>query len=146
MTIPAEGRSRAENVLPKLIDSADRLESSVSASFDWGKDELPASASRRPSTDGADPIPWVFYRVGDREKIETIAGSFGVSTATIIADNRLDPDARLQKGMLLKVRPSSDAIAKLSKKRAETRAPDEDSSSSPVGHRGRAEAKASRAK
>jgi membrane-bound lytic murein transglycosylase D len=138
VTIPAEGRSRAENVLPKLIDSADKLESSVSASFDWGKDELPTPSSRRASADGGDGIPWVFYRVGDHEKIETIAGSFGVSAAMLVADNRLDPDAHLQKGMLLKVRPSAEAIAKLAKKRAETRAPDEDSSTAPSGRRARA--------
>jgi hypothetical protein len=69
----------------------------------------------------------VFYRVGDREKIETIAASFGVSAATIIADNRLDPDAKLQKGMLLKVRPSDKALAKLSKKRADSRPQSDDS-------------------
>ena len=90
----------------------------------------------------------MFYRVGEHEKIEAIAASFGVSVATIIADNRLDPDARLQKGMLLKVRPSETALAKLSRKRAETRLPDDDASH-PSEHRGRGErngTKASRAK
>lgn len=146
VAIPAEGRSRAENVLPKLIDSADRLESSVSASFDWGKDELPTSASRRASTADAETNPSIFYRVGDHEKIEKIASSFGVSAATLIADNRLDPDAHLQKGMLLKVRPSQEAMTKLSRKRAESRAPDEESFTAPTGRSGRAEAKAARAK
>jgi hypothetical protein len=145
VSIPAEGRSRAENVLPKLIDSVDRLEGKVGASFDWGKDELPYSAQPRSASEAPDAIPWVFYRVGDHEKLEAVAASFGVSTATIIADNRLDRDAHLQKGMLLKVRPSTDALAKLSKKRAESRAPEEDSSS-PAGHHGRTVTKAPRAK
>jgi hypothetical protein len=41
-------------------------------------------------------VPFVFYRVGDREKLDALAASFGTLPATIIADNRLDPDALLQ--------------------------------------------------
>lgn len=45
--VPSSGLARARALLPQLIDPVDRdgLENKVSASFDWGKDELPKKKS-----------------------------------------------------------------------------------------------------
>jgi membrane-bound lytic murein transglycosylase D len=65
----------------------------------------------------------VFYRVDDGETLGTIARSFGIRPARIVADNRLDPSAKLQKGMLLKLRVPRGALSRLASERPLDQAP-----------------------
>ena len=48
--VPTAGLARARVMLPELVDPVDRdgLEQKVPATFDWGKDELPKHARKRP--------------------------------------------------------------------------------------------------
>jgi membrane-bound lytic murein transglycosylase D len=115
--------------------------------FDWGTDELlpaPARPPRAPlSEDDADdqealraraeaePRPGdgtpggdavastvlVFYRVDEGESLGAIAAHFGVRKARIVADNHLDPSARLQKGMLLKLHVPRASVSHLASMR-----------------------------
>jgi membrane-bound lytic murein transglycosylase D len=59
----------------------------------------------------------VFYRVDDGESLGSIARRFGIRTARVVADNRLDPAAKLQKGMLLKLRVPRTALSRLASER-----------------------------
>jgi membrane-bound lytic murein transglycosylase D len=59
----------------------------------------------------------VFYRVDDGETLPAIARRFGIKTARIVADNRLDPAAKLQKGMLLKLHVPRSALSRLASER-----------------------------
>lgn len=59
--VPTAGLARARVMLPELVDPVDRdgLEQKVPATFDWGKDELPKHARKRPifEEDTAQPAP-----------------------------------------------------------------------------------------
>ena len=55
----------------------------------------------------------LFYRVDDGESLGAIARRFGIKTTRIVADNRLDPQAKLQKGMLLKLHVPRAALSRL---------------------------------
>lgn len=97
LEVPSSGLARANAMLPRLLsrqhDTAP--EEHVSDTFDWGTDELaPGPVGPR--------VP-VFYSVGPRETVASIAGRFSVDAAEIVADNHLDPEAKLQKGMLLQL-------------------------------------------
>lgn len=59
----------------------------------------------------------VFYRVAEGETVGSIAHAFGVRRSAIIADNRLDPVAKLQKGMLLKLHVPRSALSRLASER-----------------------------
>lgn len=59
----------------------------------------------------------VFYRVDDGETLPGIAQRFGIRSSRIVADNRLDPAAKLQKGMLLKLHVPRAALSKLASER-----------------------------
>jgi membrane-bound lytic murein transglycosylase D len=59
----------------------------------------------------------VFYRVDEGETVPAIARRFGIKTARIVADNRLDPAAKLQKGMLLKLHVPRSALGRLASER-----------------------------
>jgi membrane-bound lytic murein transglycosylase D len=55
----------------------------------------------------------VFYRVDDGETLPGIARRFGIKTTRIVADNRLDPAAKLMKGMLLKLHVPRSSLSRL---------------------------------
>jgi membrane-bound lytic murein transglycosylase D len=59
----------------------------------------------------------VFYRVDDGETLPGIARRFGIKTARVVADNRLDATAKLQKGMLLKLHVPRSALSRLASER-----------------------------
>jgi membrane-bound lytic murein transglycosylase D len=59
----------------------------------------------------------VFYRTDDGETIQGIGRRFGIRPARIVADNRLDPVAKLQKGMLLKLHVPRTAVSRLASER-----------------------------
>jgi membrane-bound lytic murein transglycosylase D len=63
----------------------------------------------------------ILYRVGESESVGHIARTFGTTTGQIIDDNYLDPDGKLQKGMLLIVEVSPKSMSRIMKKRASTR-------------------------
>jgi membrane-bound lytic murein transglycosylase D len=133
--VPSTGLARARLMLPRLLDRRDRdgLESEVSRSFDWGKDEVPVRAEVRrrdvdsERSDGEEARPGVvLYRVGDRDSLEEIARSFGTSVDEIAEANYLDPGAKLQRGMLLSIRAREDVLGRIMRRRAAARlkAPD----------------------
>ena len=81
--------------------------------------EMPESADRE-SDDGAPAeaeTAVVFYRVDEGETLPGIARRFGIKTARVVADNRLDPAAKLQKGMLLKLHVPRGALSRLASER-----------------------------
>ena len=59
----------------------------------------------------------VFYRVDDGETLPGIARRFGIRASRVVADNRLDPAAKLQKGMLLKLHVPRTALSRLASER-----------------------------
>jgi hypothetical protein len=59
----------------------------------------------------------VFYRVDDGESLSSIASRFGIRPSRVVADNRLDPGAKLQKGMLLKLHVPRSALSRLASER-----------------------------
>lgn len=59
----------------------------------------------------------VFYRVDEGETVAGIARRFGIRSAEVVADNRLDPAAKLQKGMLLKLHVPRVALSRLASER-----------------------------
>ena len=59
----------------------------------------------------------LFYRVDDGETLGAIGRRFGIKTARIVADNRLDPQAKLQKGMLLKLHVPRASLSRLASER-----------------------------
>lgn len=60
----------------------------------------------------------VFYRVDDGETLAAIARRFGVRSSRIVDDNHLDPVAKLQKGMLLRISAPRAAVSRLASMRA----------------------------
>jgi membrane-bound lytic murein transglycosylase D len=77
-------------------------------------------ANERETDDGAPSeaeTAVIFYRVDDGETLPAIAAHFGIKTARVVADNRLDPAAKLQKGMLLKLHVPRSALARLASER-----------------------------
>jgi membrane-bound lytic murein transglycosylase D len=149
--VPGEGLARARAMLPRLLDVDDRdgLEHSVSRTFDWGRDELPrdgysGSSSngsapvrddgppelRRPrrflgsssSGDSSGPVPQtVFYRLGPNETLAEVARMFGTTPEEIASANYLDPAAKLQKGMMLTIVGSPEAMERMARRRAPAR-------------------------
>ena len=147
--VPGEGLARARAMLPRLLDVDDRdgLEHSVSRTFDWGRDELPAggySASngsapvrddgppelRRQrhflgsssSGDSTGPVPQtVFYRTGPNETLAEVARMFGTTAEQVASANYLDPVAKLQKGMMLTIVGSPEAMERMARRRAPAR-------------------------
>jgi len=86
-------------------------------------DALPAWSRRRASREddlGVDRDV-ILYRVGDNETVLSIARSFNVRADDIIDDNHLDPASRLQRGMVLKLRPPPSAMQRIENKRAQAR-------------------------
>ncbi len=76
--------------------------------------------AERESDDGASAeadTAVVFYRVDEGETLPGIARRFGIKTARVVADNRLDPAAKLQKGMLLKLHVPRTALSRLASER-----------------------------
>jgi hypothetical protein len=59
----------------------------------------------------------VFYRVDAGETLPGIARRFAIRSARVVADNRLDPAAKLQKGMLLKLHVPRSALSRLASER-----------------------------
>lgn len=59
----------------------------------------------------------LFYRVDDGESLAGIARRFGIRSARVVSDNRLDPGAKLQKGMLLKLHVPRTALSRLASER-----------------------------
>jgi membrane-bound lytic murein transglycosylase D len=139
--VPGEGLARARAMLPRLLDVDDRdgLEHSVSRSFDWGRDELPRDGYavrddgppelRKPrrflgssSGDGASGAPQtVFYRIGSSETLAEVARMFGTTPEEIASANYLDPSAKLQKGMMLTINGSPEAMERMARRRAPAR-------------------------
>ncbi len=141
--LPSRGLARASTMLPRLLSRWRPQESDerVDDGFDWGTDELapargrtkqsglwndPLAASGRATSSeselsdepGADDPPSgapvvVFYRVDDGETLAMIARRFGVRASRIVADNHLDPVAKLQKGMLLRISAPRAAVSNL---------------------------------
>jgi hypothetical protein len=150
--VPSSGIGRAQTVLPRLLDRRDRdgLEGGTGDDFDWGRDETPRRSARRssdfygddrgqnevpraprvaraPRVDdegGAAKASSILYRVGENESVGSIARAFGTTPTQIIEDNYLDPDGKLQKGMLLVVEVSPRSMNRIMKKRAQTRIDD----------------------
>jgi membrane-bound lytic murein transglycosylase D len=81
--------------------------------------EMPETAERDTPDDGApaEADTVVFYRVDDGETLPAIARRFGIKTARVVADNRLDPAAKLQKGMLLKLHVPRASLSRLASER-----------------------------
>jgi membrane-bound lytic murein transglycosylase D len=76
------------------------------------------AAEREPGADPTDgETALVFYRVDDGETLPGIARRFGIRAARVVADNRLDPVAKLQKGMLLKLHVPRASLARLASER-----------------------------
>lgn len=103
LDVPASGLARANAMLPRLLARSHEMDPQehVSDSFDWGTDELADGAGGAAGAAGT-RAP-VFYSVGPHETLASIAGRFAIQTADIVADNHLDPEAKLQKGMLLQL-------------------------------------------
>ncbi|HEY8087446.1 MAG TPA: transglycosylase SLT domain-containing protein [Polyangiaceae bacterium] len=59
----------------------------------------------------------VFYRVDEGETLPGIARRFGIKPSRIVADNRLDAVAKLQKGMLLKLHVPRGSLSRLASER-----------------------------
>ncbi|MGH7298453.1 MAG: transglycosylase SLT domain-containing protein [Polyangiaceae bacterium] len=59
----------------------------------------------------------VFYRVDEGETLQGIARRFGIKPSRVVADNRLDPVAKLQKGMLLKLHVPRASLSRLASER-----------------------------
>ena len=78
-------------------------------------DERDADSEAPASAEGGSVV--VFYRVDDGETLPAIASRFGIKPARIVADNRLDPGAKLQKGMLLKLHVPRAALSRLASER-----------------------------
>lgn len=104
LDVPSSGLARANTMLPRLLSHQQEIEPEehVSDAFDWGKDELAATPK----------VP-VFYSVGPRETLSAIAGRFSIDPGEIVADNHLDPEAKLQKGMLLQLHVPRAALRSL---------------------------------
>jgi membrane-bound lytic murein transglycosylase D len=66
----------------------------------------------------------VFYRVDEGESLAAITARFGIGASQVIADNHLDPVAKLQKGMLLKLQVPRAALSQLPSMRSPERAGD----------------------
>ncbi|HEY3816645.1 MAG TPA: transglycosylase SLT domain-containing protein [Polyangiaceae bacterium] len=82
--------------------------------------EMQEAADRDQPDDGASAeaeTAVVFYRVDEGETLPGIARRFGIKTARVVADNRLDPAAKLQKGMLLKLHVPRAALSRLASER-----------------------------
>jgi membrane-bound lytic murein transglycosylase D len=146
--VPGEGLARARAMLPRLLDVDDRdgLEHSVSRSFDWGRDELPRDGYavrddgppelRKPrrflgssAGDGPSGAPQtVFYRIGSSETLAEVARMFGTTPEEIASANYLDPSAKLQKGMMLTINGSPEAMERMARRRAPARLERQDSS------------------
>jgi membrane-bound lytic murein transglycosylase D len=80
----------------------------------------PAEATQRETDDGAPAeaeTAVIFYRVDEGETLPAIAGRFGIKTSRVVTDNRLDPVAKLQKGMLLKLHVPRSALSRLASER-----------------------------
>ncbi|HEY6463723.1 MAG TPA: transglycosylase SLT domain-containing protein [Polyangiaceae bacterium] len=78
----------------------------------------PEGGDRDPGADATDgETALVFYRVEDGESVQSIARRFGVKPTRIVVDNRLDPAAKLQKGMLLKLRVPRGSLSRLASER-----------------------------
>jgi membrane-bound lytic murein transglycosylase D len=138
--LPSRGIARANAMLPRLlsrfqVDPDERVDDR----FDWGADELApalrrgqphaslwddplvkpaASADAFDDARGDDPGAGdrrvvVFYRVDKGESLTSIASRFETRSSRIVSDNHLDPDAKLQKGMLLQLHVPRSALSKL---------------------------------
>jgi membrane-bound lytic murein transglycosylase D len=122
-------------------------EERVDDGFDWGADDVgPPMPRRAPRTSSLwnDPLAarppaemqdqeaserdgpgdsaegetvLLFYRVDDGETLSGIARRFGIRSARVVSDNRLDPGAKLQKGMLLKLHVPRTALSRLASER-----------------------------
>jgi membrane-bound lytic murein transglycosylase D len=81
--------------------------------------EMPETAERESdeSASAEAETAVVFYRVDEGESLPGIARRFGIKTARVVADNRLDPAAKLQKGMLLKLHVPRTALSRLASER-----------------------------
>jgi hypothetical protein len=82
--------------------------------------EMPETAGRDQPDDGATAdaeTAVVFYRVDEGETLPGIARRFGIKTTRVVADNRLDPAAKLQKGMLLKLHVPRASLSRLASER-----------------------------
>jgi membrane-bound lytic murein transglycosylase D len=81
--------------------------------------EMPETAEREPddSASAEAETAVVFYRVDEGETLPGIARRFGIKTARVVTDNRLDPAAKLQKGMLLKLHVPRSAVSRLASER-----------------------------
>jgi membrane-bound lytic murein transglycosylase D len=81
--------------------------------------EMAEAAEREPedSASAEADTAVVFYRVDEGETLPGIARRFGIKTARVVADNRLDPAAKLQKGMLLKLHVPRSALSRLASER-----------------------------
>lgn len=78
----------------------------------------PETADRESPADAADgETALVFYRVDEGETVPSIARRFGIRPSRIVVDNRLDPAAKLQKGMLLKLRVPRGSLSRLASER-----------------------------
>jgi membrane-bound lytic murein transglycosylase D len=119
--VPPGGLARAYTMLPRLLaERAEHtLDEHVAEDFDWGADELSRS-SRGPlleSADSPEDPHLVFYRTTDGETLQGIARQFHISVEPIVRENHLDPTAKLQKGMLLKIQVPDTALSKLASMR-----------------------------
>jgi membrane-bound lytic murein transglycosylase D len=139
--LPARGAARANAMLPRLLSRFQiEPDERVDDGFDWGSDELAPALRRQPShaslwddplvkpQNGAsafddpprdedsgseDRRVTVFYRVDKGESLTAIANRFGTRSSRIVSDNHLDPDAKLQKGMLLQLHVPRSSLSKL---------------------------------
>jgi membrane-bound lytic murein transglycosylase D len=100
--------------------SASLWDSPFAAPTRQAPDVADSADSREGDSDEAAPegeAVVVFYRVDDGESLPAIARRFGIRPARIVADNRLDPVAKLQKGMLLKLHVPRAALSRLASER-----------------------------
>ncbi len=111
--VPASGLSRARAMLPILTSK------SHTPNYESDSDaEAFKEAKHDKSAKGAH---MVFYRVGDRDTLEKVARSFGVSVEEIVDANALDPNAKLQRGMLLQLHAPESAMSRIASHQAAAR-------------------------
>jgi membrane-bound lytic murein transglycosylase D len=96
------------------------------ASRDDVDDDGPGRGSRAEADDIGVDRQTIYYRVGENETINSIARAFGARADDMIDDNHLDPAARLQRGMVLKLRVPAAAASRIARRRASARLEDQE--------------------
>jgi membrane-bound lytic murein transglycosylase D len=133
--IPPTGLARAQAMLPRLLaesEEEDDGRDGQGGGYDSGRDDAPAprrprrdfydstSASRSDDSGSEGGEKTLFYRVTEGETLQSIARAFRIRPDAIVEDNHLDPMARLQMGMVLKLRVPASSLSRSGTGRART--------------------------